>query len=144
MVSTPAKPVVEPLARLEEIAQSPNGFPMLLRFPDEMPLSDRLLEQISRLNKPWQFERTAEGELVIMAPSGIDADEICLELGSQLRNWVRGGIGGRVYGIERGIRARRWSHRRAGCGLDQSAATGFDVGRATAADLSADLSRLCD
>ena len=75
---------------------------MLLRLPDDIPLSDRLLEQISRLNKPWQFERTANGELLIMAPSGIDADEICAELGRQLGNWVRSGVGGVMTGSSGG------------------------------------------
>ena len=102
MVSTPAKPLAEPSTLLEEIAHSPSGLPMLLRLPDDVPLSDRLLEQISRLNKPWQFERTAEGELLIMAPSGIDSDEICAELGGQLRNWVRSGIGGVLTGSSGG------------------------------------------
>lgn len=96
MVSTPARPLVEPSTLLEEIASSPTGLPMLLRFPDDVPLSDELLEQISRLNKPWQFERTADGELVIMAPSSIDSDEICAELVRQLGNWVRNGMGGVV------------------------------------------------
>ena len=94
MVSAPTRPSVEPSTLLEEISRPPNGLPMLLRFPDEVPLSDRLLEQISRLNKPWQFERTADGDLVIMAPAGIDADEISAELGRQLGNWVRSGKGG--------------------------------------------------
>lgn len=102
MVSTPAKPVVEPSTLLEEITCSPDGFPMLLRLPDNVPLSDKLLEQISRLNKPLQFERTGDGELVVMAPSSIDADEICMELGRQLANWALGGAGGVVTGSSGG------------------------------------------
>lgn len=104
MVSTPAKPLVEPSTLLEEIACSPDGLPMLLRLPDDVPLSDKLLEQISRLNKPWQFERTASGELLIMAPAGYDADEISLELAYQLMTWVRGGVGGVTTGSSGGYR----------------------------------------
>ena len=102
MVSTPTRPLVEPSTLLDEIASSPTGLPMLLRLPDDVPLSDKLLEQISRLNKPWQFERTADGELVIMAPAGIDSDEISVELGRQLANWVRSGMGGVVTGSSGG------------------------------------------
>ena len=102
MVSTPAKPLVQPSTLSEEIASSPAGLPMLLRLPDDIPLSDQLLEQISRLNKPWQFERTADGELVIMAPAGYDADEISLELGYQLMTWVRSGVGGVTTGSSGG------------------------------------------
>ena len=102
MVSTPAKPVVEPSTLLEEIARSPNELPVLLRFPEETPLSDTLLEQISRLNKPLQFERTANGDLLIMAASSIDSDEICMELGRQLSNWARSGVGGVTTGSSGG------------------------------------------
>ena len=77
---------------------------MLLRFPEDTPLSDTLLEQISRLNKPWQFERTPDGELVIMAPAGNDADEISLELAYQLMTWVRGGVGGMTTGSSGGYK----------------------------------------
>lgn len=104
MVSTPAKPVVEPSTLLEEIACSPDGLPMLLRLPDDVELSDKLLEQISRLNKPLQFERTGDGELVIMAPSSIDADAICMELGRQLANWALSGAGGVATGSSGGYR----------------------------------------
>ena len=102
MVSTPAKPVVEPSSLLDDVSSSPNELPVMLCFPHDTPLTDELLEQISRLNKPWQFERTADGDLVIMAPSSIDSDEICAELAGQLRNWVRSGIGGVVTGSSGG------------------------------------------
>ena len=92
MVSTPAKPVEELSSLLDDVSSSSNGLPVTLRFPDEAPLTDELLEQISQLNKPLQFERTADGDLVIMAASSIDSDEICMEFGRQLSNWVRSGI----------------------------------------------------
>ncbi len=102
MVSTPTKPVVKPPNVWPDIALSTTDLPVLLRFPEDTPLSDKLLEQISVLNRPWQFERTATGDLVIMAPAGIDADEICMELGAQLRNWVRSGVGGVTTGSSGG------------------------------------------
>ena len=102
MVSIPAKPVVELSTLLDDVSSSPNELPVMLCFPHDTPLTDELLEQISRLNKPWQFERTADGDLVIMAPSSIDSDEICVELGRQLSNWVRSGIGGVVTGSSGG------------------------------------------
>ncbi len=102
MVSTPARPIVEPSTLLEDVRRSALELPVLLRFPDDTPLTDRLLEQISRLNKPWQFERTANGELIIMAPAGYGADEISLELGYQLMTWVRGGVGGVTTGSSGG------------------------------------------
>lgn len=89
MVSAPGKPDLGPPVVWSDLARSATELPVLLRFPEETPLTDKLLEQISRLNKPWQFERTATGDLIIMAPAGNDADEICGELGRQLMNWVR-------------------------------------------------------
>ena len=103
MVSSPVRATEE--ARVVDLASSLVGgarLPLLVQLPRENPLSDRLLEQISRLNKPWQFERTAGGELLIVAPAGCQADEICMELGSQLSNWVRRGIGGLVTGSSGG------------------------------------------
>ena len=102
MVSTAAKPAAPELST-PDTSDSPGlKLPVLLKFPPETPLSDTLLEQISRLNKPWQFERTAQGELLIMAPSGYQADEICAELARQLANWVRSGIGGLITGSSGG------------------------------------------
>ena len=102
MVSTPAQPAVRPVTLLDDVSGLSNDLPVTLRIPHETPLTDELLEQISRLNKPWQFERTADGDLVIMAPSSIDSDEICAELGRQLSNWIRSGIGGVVTGSSGG------------------------------------------
>ena len=102
MVSTPPRPAAPELIAPDTSEPAGIKLPVLLRFPPETPLSDRLLEQISRLNKPWQFERTAEGALLIMAPSGYQADEICVELGAQLRDWVRSGHGGLITGSSGG------------------------------------------
>ena len=102
MVSTPAKPAVGPSTLLDDLSSSSSELPVTLRFPDEAPLTDELLEQISQLNKPLQFERTADGDLVIMAASSIDSDEICAELSGQLRNWVRSGVGGVITGSSGG------------------------------------------
>ena len=102
MVWPPAKPIVEPSTLLEELNRSPIELPVLLRFPEDTPLTDRLLEQISRLNKPLQFERTAQGDLLIMAASSIDSDAICMELGRQLSNWARSGVGGVTTGSSGG------------------------------------------
>ncbi len=102
MVSTPTKPVVNQPNVWPDIALSTTDLPVLLRFPEDTPLSDKLLEQISVLNRPWQFERTTTGDLVIMAPAGIDADSICMELGRQLANWSRAGVGGVTTGSSGG------------------------------------------
>ena len=47
-----------------------------------------------RLNKPWQFERSAGGELLVMSPSSNESEEIAWEIGGQVRAWVRSGIRG--------------------------------------------------
>ncbi|MDE2746444.1 MAG: Uma2 family endonuclease [Chloroflexota bacterium] len=89
MVSTPTTTSASPQEVWPGLGLCEPELPVLLRFPPDTPLSDKLLEQISRLNKPWRFERTATGDLIIMAPAGNDADEISIELGRQLLNWVR-------------------------------------------------------
>lgn len=102
MVSTPTKPAIRPTPIWRDSPGTSNELSLLLHFPDDTPLSDKLFEQISRLNRPWQFERTADGDLVVMAPAGYRADGVCMELGSQLATWARSGIGGVVTGSSGG------------------------------------------
>ena len=62
MVSTPAKPTVAPA--IEEFATARD--PIVLRLPAEWRLTDLALSQLADLNEIVPFERTSEGDLIIL------------------------------------------------------------------------------
>ena len=100
MVSAPERTaVIEAPPDVGEAGELP-----VVQFPDEHPLTDDLLAQLSSLNSPWHFERTPEGALQIMAPASPDADDVALDFGSQVKAWERSLAGGRSYGSSPGLR----------------------------------------
>ena len=103
MVSTPVRKAALDPASEPEGDLSWLEFPIVLTLPPESPLTDELLERISRLNKPLQFERTAQGELAIMAPASNSSDEISGMATVQVGNWILGGIGGMLQGSSGGF-----------------------------------------
>ena len=58
----------------------------VLRFPKGW-LSADLLMQIGELNKPWRFERSAEGALEISVPAGNISSYRSLRVSSQILDW---------------------------------------------------------
>jgi len=52
-----------------------------------LTLTDDQFAQICQHNRDLRFERTAQGELVIMAPTGGETGSRNLSLGSQLWQW---------------------------------------------------------
>jgi Uma2 family endonuclease len=58
-----------------------------LNLRSTVELTDQQFEQICRDNRELKFERTATGELVVMAPTGGETGNANLNLGSQLWNW---------------------------------------------------------
>ena len=77
--------------------------PVLLDV-SSLKLTDQQLEKIFSDNVDLQFELTAKGELVIMAPSGEGVAERENELAGQVRNWAKGDGTGISYGPTGGFR----------------------------------------
>ncbi len=50
-------------------------------------LSDEQFWQLCENNRDWNFERTASGELIIMAPTGRETDNRNIELSYQVQAW---------------------------------------------------------
>ena len=60
-----------------------------LSFSREAPLTDELFTQLCQANPLMRLERSAEGELVIMAPAGMESSGRNLILTGQLFVWVQ-------------------------------------------------------
>ena len=76
---------------------------MMVRLRPVIRLDDEQLIKLCQLNHALQIEQTAEGELIIMAPSSWDSGNREVELGAEFVNWARV-HGGRVAGANAGFR----------------------------------------
>lgn len=65
------------------------GFPTSLQMTPAVPMTQDQFFDFCQQNPDKRFERTAEGELIIMAPSGGDAGFQDTEVVTQLNNWVK-------------------------------------------------------
>ena len=58
-----------------------------LEFNSETQLSDRQFQQLCQLNRNLSFERNAQGDLIIMPPTGGNTGNRNGRLNQQLFNW---------------------------------------------------------
>ena len=68
-----------------------------------IPVNDDDLVRLSADNPGWQIERDASGAIVI-SPTSSDGGAASLEAAGQLRDWVRGGAGGRAFDSSAGFK----------------------------------------
>lgn len=67
-----------------------------------MPLTAEDLEKLQAQLPDYALELVG-GEIIVMSPSGLESDEVALEIGRQLGNWVRPRRLGRVGGSSAGF-----------------------------------------
>ena len=80
------------------------GSALLVRFPPALCLSDDRFYEVCRLNRELRIERTAAGELSIMAPTGGDSSDRNAEIAFQLRRWAKRDGTGRTFDSSGGFR----------------------------------------
>jgi Uma2 family endonuclease len=66
-----------------------NKAPLVLRLRPVIELTDDQFFEFCQINRDLRIERTAEGELVIMPPTGWKTGERNSEIGMQLRLWAK-------------------------------------------------------
>jgi Uma2 family endonuclease len=81
-----------------------NGSALLVRLPPAVCLTDDRFYEFCRLNRELRIERTAAGELFIMAPAGGDSSDRNAEITFQLRLWARRDGTGRTFDSSGGFR----------------------------------------
>lgn len=92
------------IATLPEQSVSPAiDFPEIrLQFNPAVPMTQDQFFDFCQINEDKRFERTAKGELIVMAPCGGDSEfreaEVCIQLGV----WAKSIGGGKVFGSSGG------------------------------------------
>ena len=81
-----------------------NGSALLVRLPPPLSLTDDRFFEFCRLNRELRIERTAGGELSIMAPAGGDSSDRNAEITFQLRRWAKRDGTGRTFDSSGGFR----------------------------------------
>jgi len=63
--------------------------PMVLKFHPVISMTDEQLFEFCQLNKDFRIERKANGEIVIMSPTGSETEERNFDLTGQLWLWTK-------------------------------------------------------
>jgi len=75
------------------------ALPATLRLNPELHMSDDEYYEFCMANPEVFFERTAEGEIVIVPPVGLESNDREVDIASELRQWAKRDRRGRAYGI---------------------------------------------
>lgn len=78
--------------------------PLVIHYPKRRGLSDDELLELSALNRDLRFERTASGDLLVMAPTGIEGSNLDSEINMQLRQWAKRDGRGTVFSSAGGFK----------------------------------------
>jgi Uma2 family endonuclease len=63
--------------------------PVVLRLKPVIDLTDEQLFELCQLNRDWRIEYTAQGELIVMPPTGGETGNQNAELTFQVQAWAR-------------------------------------------------------
>ena len=85
-----------PAQHSDRVSSRAPGDPLLLRLPAQWRLTDDALHEIWELNESLTFERTAEGDLVIVPPAHGPSPALGVAISAQIWNWISQSGGGEV------------------------------------------------
>ncbi|MDJ0800650.1 MAG: Uma2 family endonuclease [Calothrix sp. MO_167.B12] len=74
-------------------------------------LSDEQFWQLCQNNREWKFERTASGELIIMAPTGGETSNRNIEIAYQVQGWSRQNNLGKAFESSGGFKLPNGANR---------------------------------
>lgn len=81
-----------------------NSIELPIRLRTAMPMSDEEFMDFCAANEPARCERDANGEIIVMSPTGSDGGGTELEVGLELGIWARADGRGRVFGPSAGFK----------------------------------------
>ena len=94
-----------PDANLDAPLSNEWGFECIqLRLPAEWRLTEDIFLELCALNNGWEFETTADGELVIMPGTGQEDSKRAMEIGADVTFWNRAEDAGEVCGPDGMVR----------------------------------------
>jgi Uma2 family endonuclease len=64
--------------------------PVVLKLTPVINLTDDQLFELCQLNRDWRIEYTAQGELIVMPPTGGETGSQNAEITFQVQSWTRG------------------------------------------------------
>jgi Uma2 family endonuclease len=64
--------------------------PVVLKLKPAINLTDEQLFELCQLNRDWRIEYTAQGELIVMPPTGGETSNRNAEITFQVQAWTRG------------------------------------------------------
>ena len=73
----------------EEAVSYTGHLPVILHLQPVLDMTDDQLYELCRINRELRIERTAEGELLVMPPTGGETSEGNSEITMQLRIWAK-------------------------------------------------------
>lgn len=74
-----------------------------LKFEPILHLTDEQFFQFCQINRDAQLERTAQGEVIVMAPTGGETGDRNAEVTFQLRGWSKGSGLGKTFDADTGF-----------------------------------------
>lgn len=78
--------------------------PLILHLQPVLELSDEQLYEFTQINRDLRIERNAQGELIIMPPTGGETGQRNAEITMQLRLWAKSDGGGATFDSSTGFR----------------------------------------
>jgi Uma2 family endonuclease len=81
-----------------------NEIELPFRLRTDTPMSDEEFMRFCAANEPTRFERDANGEIVVMSPTGAEGGSVELDAGAELRDWARKDGRGKTFGPNAGFR----------------------------------------
>jgi Uma2 family endonuclease len=69
----------------------------------ELRMNDDEFYEFCRTNADVRFERTSQGEIIIVPPAGGESDYQSLEVAAELRNWAKRDARGKAFGASVGF-----------------------------------------
>ena len=81
-----------------------NEIELPVRLRTECPMTDDEFMSFCRANEPWQFERDANGEIVVMSPTGTKGVRIESRVFTDLSIWARADGRGEAFNSNAGFK----------------------------------------
>ncbi len=86
------------------VLESVETAPLVVKMPSSVvEMDDDQFFEFCQVNEELQIERTAEGNILIMAPAGSESGQSEIEIGAQLVNWAKRDGTGIAFGSSAGF-----------------------------------------